>query len=61
MVQTFIEVTLKNGTVTDFPIENLDNFKRLNGHNITSIKPKKNGNDFTKPVIVTTAKTKKTK
>jgi len=39
MNQTIIEVRLKDGTVTQFPIENLENFKRLVGHNITGIKP----------------------
>jgi hypothetical protein len=40
-----VEVRLKNGSVTRFPIPNLDNFKRLCGHEIVSIKPVRNDND----------------
>ena len=39
MSQTIIEVRMKDGTVTTFPIENLENFKRLCGQNIAGIKP----------------------
>lgn len=42
MIQTIIEVTMKDGTLTEFPLDNLDEFKRLLGHNIRSIRPKAN-------------------
>lgn len=60
MVQTIIEVIMKDGTVTEFPVENLENFKRLCGQNIKSIRPKQNGNIHVEPEIVSTTK-KKTK
>lgn len=60
MIQTIIEVELTNGTKTEFPIENLDNFKRLLGNNIKSIKPKQSAVNV-EPEIVSTSKKKKTK
>jgi hypothetical protein len=41
-----VEVRLKNGSTTRFPIPNLDNFKRLMGHEIASIKPVRNESDI---------------
>jgi hypothetical protein len=57
MIQTIIEVTMKDGTLTEFPLDNLDEFKRLLGHNIRSIKPKTT-DVKTKPEIVSTRKRK---
>jgi hypothetical protein len=56
-----VEVRLKDGTVTRFPIPNLDNFKRLMGHEITSIKPVRNENDTVdaEVEIISTTKSRK--
>jgi hypothetical protein len=62
MVQTFIEISFSDGTITEYPIDALDEVKRLLGHKIKSIKPKTNIPiiEVVEPVIVSTAK-KKTK
>lgn len=57
MIQTIIEVTMKDGTLTEFPLDNLDEFKRLLGHNIRSIKPKTT-DVKAEPEIVSTRKRK---
>lgn len=57
MIQTIIEVTMKDGTLTEFPLDNLDEFKRLLGHNIRSIRPKAT-EAMTEPEIVSTRKRK---
>lgn len=60
-MQTIIEVTMKDGTLTEFPLDNLDEFKRLLGHNIRSIKPKTTdvkSEISSEPVIVSTRKRK---
>lgn len=61
MIQTIIEVTMKDGTLTEFPLDNLDEFKRLLGHNIRSIKPKTTdvkAEQGLEPEIVSTRKRK---
>lgn len=57
MIQTIIEVQMKDGTLTEFPIDNLEDFKRLCGHNIRSIRPKAI-EAMTEPEIVSTRKRK---
>lgn len=61
MVQTFVEVIMKNGSVTEFPVQNLDNFKRLCGHEIQSIKPKKTADNFVSEIVSTSEEKPKRK